>query len=116
MTTTLPTFTPADVELLRLLDALLSPHEVACASRDRIDVDLDILNLRLHLRMCGDALSEAQIDLPDAAGSVLLALRWHLGPDTELATMHRRINRWQVSGREVILDSFNGHRTCLRVA
>jgi hypothetical protein len=116
MTIALPTITPTNVVLLRVLDALLSLHGDAGPGRDRLEVDLDILSLRLHVRMCGDTVSEAQIDLPDEGASVLPALRWHLGPDLELATMHRRINRWLVGGREVILDSFNGHRTCLRVA
>ncbi len=116
MTIALTTITPTNVVLLRVLDALLGLHEVAGRNRDRIDVDIDILRLRLQLRMCGDAISEAQIDLPDEGASFLQALRWHLGPDIELATMHRRIHRWLVDGREVVLDSFNGHRTCLRVA
>lgn len=116
MTIALPTITETNVILLRVLDALLRLHQVAGRNRDRIDVDIDILSLRLHLLMCGDVISEAQIDLPDEAPSVLNALRWHLGPDIELATMHRRIHRWLVDGREVVLDSFNGHRTCLRVA
>jgi hypothetical protein len=116
MTIALSAINPRNVGVLRVLDALLARHEDPGDDRDRLDVDVDILSLRLHLQVCGDAISAAQIELADDGASALQALRWHLGPDVELATMHRRVHRWLVDGREVILDSFNGQRTCLRFA
>lgn len=105
-----------DLVVLHVLDALLRLHRHTSRYRDCVYVDVDVLGLHLHLLMCGKAMSEAQIDLADDEASALEALRWHLGPDTEIATMHRRVHRWLVDGREVRLDSFNGRRTCLRVA
>ena len=102
--------------VLRVLDALLGFHGRTNRYRDCMYVDVEVLGLSVHLLMCGEVISEAQIDLADDEASALRALRWHLGPDTELATMHRRVHRWLVDGREVMLDSFNGRRTCLRVA
>jgi hypothetical protein len=102
--------------VLRVLDALLRLTRRSNRYRDCVYVDVDVLGLPLHLLMCDRVMSEAHIDLADDETSALQALRWHLGPDTEIATMHRRVHRWLVEGREVLLDSFNGHRTCLRVA
>lgn len=116
MTIPLSATNPTNVAVLGVLDALLALHRSADRELDRTDVDVDVLGLRLHLRVYGDVVAEAQIDLGDDDSSPLQALRWHLGPDTELATMHRRVHRWLVNGREVILDSFNGRRTCLRIA
>jgi hypothetical protein len=104
------------VVVRRILDALLSRHEHLGKDRDRTDLEVDIESLRSHLQLCGDGISEAEIELADDGASALKALRWHLGPDIELASMHRRVHRWLVDGREVILDSFNGKRTCLRIA
>jgi hypothetical protein len=116
VTIALSAINPANVIALRILDVLLARHQHTGNDRHRLDIDMDILSLRLHLRVCGEAISEAQIDLADDGASALQALRWHLGPDIELVTMHRRVHRWLVAGREVILDSFNGQHTCLRVA
>lgn len=57
-----------------------------------------------------------RLDLPDDEEPVLRALRRQLGPGLEIATPHRRVHRWLVAGREVLLDTFNGHRTCLHIA
>lgn len=116
MTTPLSGINQKNVVMLGVLEALLGVHGHASRDRDRVDVDAHILGLRVHLQMYGHVVSEAQIDLADDEASALHALRWHLGPDIELATMHRRVHRWLVDGREVILDSFNGKRMCLRVA
>lgn len=114
MTIVLSAINPRNVVVLRILDALLARH--GHAGKDRGSIDVDILSLRRHLQVCGEEISEAQIELADDGASALRALRWHLGPDIELATMHRRVHRWLVDGREIILDSFNGQRTCVRVA
>jgi len=116
MTIALPTINPRDATMLHVLDVLLARRMHSGNDRDRIDVEVDILGVRLRLRVCGNAMSEAQLELAGDGTSALQALRWHLGPDMELATMHRRVHRWLVAGREVILDSFNGEHTCLRVA
>jgi len=116
MTIALSAVNQTNVVVLRVLDALLARHEHLGHEKDRTDLEVDILSLRTHLQVCGDGISEAEIELVDDEASALKALRWHLGPDTELASMHRRVHRWLVEGREVILDSFNGKRTCLRIA
>lgn len=116
MTTALTAISHTNALVLHLLDALLALHGHALKDRDRADVDVDFPGLRLHVKVRGDVVAEAQIELADDGESALHALRWHLGPDVELATMHRRVHRWLVDGREVLLDSFNGQRTCLRVA
>jgi len=116
MTMALSAINQTNVVVLRVLDALLARHEHLGDDRDRTNLEVDILSVRTHLQMCGDGISEAEIELADDEASALKALRWHLGPDIELAGMHRRVHRWLVEGREVILDSFNGKRTCLRIA
>lgn len=116
MTIALPTINSRDVTMLRVLDALLARGMPIGNDRDRIDVEVDILSVRLHLRLSDNAMSEAQLELAGDGASALQALRWHLGPDLELATMHRKVHRWLVAGREVVLDSFNGQHTCLRVS
>jgi hypothetical protein len=116
MTLPLPSINQTNVLVLRVLDALLARHEHMGSNRDRTDLEVDIQSLRTHLQLCGDDLSEARIELADDGASALKALRWHLGPDIELASMHRRVHRWLVDGREVILDSFNGRSTFLRIA
>jgi hypothetical protein len=116
MTIALPPINPRDVTMLHVLDALLARRLHSGNDRDRIDVKVDILGVRLHLRVCGNAMSEALLELAGDGASALQALRWHLGPDIEMATMHRRVHRWLIAGREVILDSFNGEHTCLRVS
>ncbi|HEY3409340.1 MAG TPA: hypothetical protein VGK53_14305 [Propionicimonas sp.] len=116
MTIALSALNQTNAVVLRVLDALLARPEHVCNDRERSDLDVNILSLRTHLRVCGDGISEAEIELADDGASALKALRWHLGPDIELASMHRRVHRWLVGGREVVLDSFNGKRTCLRIA
>ena len=116
MTIALSTITPRNVVVLRVLDALLARRERAGDDGNRHDVHVDFLNLRLHLQVCGDAIAGAQIELADDGATALQALRWHLGADIELATTHRRVHRWLVDGREVILDSVNGRCTFVRLA
>jgi hypothetical protein len=116
MTIPLAAINQTNVVVLRILDALLARHEHLGVDRNRADLEVDIQSLRMHLQLGGDGISEAQIELGDDGASALKALRWHLGPDIELASMHRRVHRWLVDGREVILDSFNGRSTCLRIA
>ena len=116
MSTPLSGIDHKNLVVLRVLDALLRLHGRTNRYRDCVNVDLDVLGLPLHLLMCDQVLSEARIDLADDGSATLRALRWHLGPDIEIGTMHRRVHRWLVDGREVLLDSFNGRRTCLRVA
>ena len=116
MTIALAAINHTNVVVLRILDALLARHEHLGKDGDRTDLEVDIESLRMHLQLCGDGISEAEIELADDGVSALRALRWHLGPDIELTSMHRRVHRWLVGGREVILDSFNGRRTCLRIA
>jgi hypothetical protein len=116
MSTPLPGIDQKHLVVLRVLDALLRLHGRTTRYRDCAYVDVVILGLPLHLLMCDNVMSEARIDLADDEAPALQALRWHLGPDTEISTMHRRVHRWLVDGREVLLDSFNGRRTCLRVA
>jgi hypothetical protein len=116
MTIALGAISHTNLVALRILDALLARHEHLGKDGDRTDLEVNIASLRTHLQLCGDGTSEAEIELADDGASALKALRWHLGPDIELASMHRRVHRWLVDGREVILDSFNGKRTCLRIA
>lgn len=106
-----------DLWLLGVLEAVLSLGDSSPRPGDSLGGEVDSnSSARIGpLRSLKRAASEARIDLGDDEQSVLRLLRRHLGPDIEFATPHRRVHRWLVAGREVLLDTLNGRRTCLRI-
>lgn len=124
------TYSEEDAMVLSVLEALLAadwnptcvPHgpDQCSATSDADSVGLSELELpfwRAHVTLNREGVAEAHIQIDDDdEAAVLVLLRRHWGPGIEIAQMHRRIHRWLVNGREVLLDSFNGHATCLRIA
>ena len=107
-----------DLWVLGLLDEALSLGVSSTSPNEglRGDVDADSDAGRVPSRRVKQTASEVRIDLDDDDQSVLRLLRRHLGPDIEFGTPHRRVHRWLVAGREVLLETVNGRRTCLRIA
>lgn len=123
-------YTAEDAMVLSVLEALLAadwnptcvPSDADHPSADNLAdpagvSELELPFWRAHVTLNREGVAEAQIEIDDGdEASVLVMLRRHLGPGIEIGQMHRRIHRWLVDGREVLLDSFNGRSTCLRIA
>lgn len=62
----------------------------------------------IYFRESDSQVSEVQIVVAGDGAMVLAALCARLGPNIELAGIHRRINRWLVGDQEVLLDSSEG--------
>ena len=61
MTIALAAINHTNVVVLRILDALLARHEHLGKDGDGTALEVDIESLRMHLQVCGDGISEAEI-------------------------------------------------------